>query len=630
MPGAAVQLEAALSRRRGFLAALLLAGLLTGCGGGPPEVARDLPPVPHPELATVEPGVRDELAAARQELDEALADPDATAAGLAEAFGELGGRYLAYDLVEPAAACYRNARRLAPRDRRWSYLLGYLQRLAGDPESARGSFERALELDPRNLPTLLHLAQIALEQNRVDDAESYARRALDVDPGAAAAHYVLGKAAVARRDFAAAVEAFERTLELQPTATRVHYALAQAHRRLGDREAARRHLELQGNADVGFRDPLVSGIRGAAAGAAAHMQRGAAARAAGRLDEAIAAYRQAVELAPENPEARRDLGLVLARAGRTGEAVDAYREALRLDGGRALTHYGLGIVLAGTGDPGDAGEALRQFRAAVEKEPGHRDFRLRYASQLAGTGRYREAVAEYRKLLDADPRDVLPRLEMAMAQVELGEVASASEAAREVLAADAVAPHKARARQILAAAAQRRGDLETALGELQRAVELDPSLTDARFALANLLGAAGRFADAARQYRRVIEEEPGRVVARLGEATALALAGREGEAVARLEEAVAASPGDPRLTHTLVRLLLTAGDPEARDPARALELAAPLFRDRPTLEHGETLALALAANGRRQEAADLRRSLLDQLPPNADPEIRRRLEGGLK
>ena len=46
-----------------------------------------------------------------------------------------------------------------------------------------------------------------------------------------------------------------RHLELQPRAVNVHYVLGAAYHRLGDREAAQRHLDLAGTSAVRFPDP---------------------------------------------------------------------------------------------------------------------------------------------------------------------------------------------------------------------------------------------------------------------------------------------------------------------------------------------------------------------------------------
>lgn len=85
------------------------------------------------------------------------------------------------------------------------------------------------------------------------------------------------------------------------------------------------------------------------------------------------------------------LGLEYQEAGKLDEAIAAYRESLRLRPGDALTHNNLGIVLATRGRPVEAAEhfekAVRGFPAAYEN----------LGRVLATLGRYREAAESYRQ-----------------------------------------------------------------------------------------------------------------------------------------------------------------------------------------------------------------------------------------
>ena len=107
--------------RRSASAFVFIALLVSGCG----EPKRDLVPVPVSDSADLEPSVRTALARARAEFDR-VANNKPTNAELADAYGELAMTYHAQSIVPPAEAAYSNARVLAPRDKRWPYLLGHL------------------------------------------------------------------------------------------------------------------------------------------------------------------------------------------------------------------------------------------------------------------------------------------------------------------------------------------------------------------------------------------------------------------------------------------------------------------------------------------------------------------------
>ncbi|MEO1370761.1 MAG: tetratricopeptide repeat protein, partial [Acidobacteriota bacterium] len=295
-------------------------------------------PVSHPVLTTAEPEVRRQLERERRVLDAALVDDPAPAAAAA-AYGALGEIYQAYDLLDAAAGCYRNALAAVPGEPRWTHLLGVVERLEGRLEDAAERFRAVVEREPENLAAWLHRAAVELELGRRDAARRSAEAALALDGGSAAAYLTLGRVARADGDHGLAAERFERALEIEPGAKRLHYLAGLARRRTGDLDAARRHLAQQGPGEPGFADPRLVSVYASLRGSAALMQRGAKAEVAGQMEASISIYRRAVEVAPESPEARRDLGALLTRAGRPQEALEHYREAVRLEGDRGLNHF---------------------------------------------------------------------------------------------------------------------------------------------------------------------------------------------------------------------------------------------------------------------------------------------------
>src|ERR1700757_3057001 len=62
-------------------------------------------------------------------------------------------------------------------------------------------------------------------------------------------------------------------------------------------------------------------------------------------DEAIAAYRKALELAPNDPAMHYELALALEHKGAPRQAVEEFDAALRLKPSWAEAHYALGATL---------------------------------------------------------------------------------------------------------------------------------------------------------------------------------------------------------------------------------------------------------------------------------------------
>ena len=66
---------------------------------------------------------------------------------------------------------------------------------------------------------------------------------------------------------------------------------------------------------------------------------------AGKIQDAIEYYEEALRIAPDYAEAHNNLGIALASLGRVEEAVAHYEQALRLNAGYANAHYNLGLAL---------------------------------------------------------------------------------------------------------------------------------------------------------------------------------------------------------------------------------------------------------------------------------------------
>jgi tetratricopeptide (TPR) repeat protein len=64
-----------------------------------------------------------------------------------------------------------------------------------------------------------------------------------------------------------------------------------------------------------------------------------------RNDDARAALDHALTIAPDNPQANNELGILLRQQGKFDDAEQAYRRALAADPSYALAHYNLGVLL---------------------------------------------------------------------------------------------------------------------------------------------------------------------------------------------------------------------------------------------------------------------------------------------
>jgi tetratricopeptide (TPR) repeat protein len=133
----------------------------------------------------------------------------------------------------------------------------------------------------------------------------------------------------------------------------------------------------------------------------AHNNLGLALAQAGREDDAILQYVEALRLQPAYLIARNNLAVVLADVGRVNDAVAQLSEALRQQPNDPVTHNNLGSLLA---QRERWPEAIAQFLAALRLQPDYAMARLHLAEALARHGQTAEAIAQYREALRLRPQ----------------------------------------------------------------------------------------------------------------------------------------------------------------------------------------------------------------------------------
>ena len=94
--------------------------------------------------------------------------------------------------------------------------------------------------------------------------------------------------------------------------------------------------------------------------------RGIELRRQGKVDQAIAVYREAIQINPDLAEAHFNLGNILFAQGDNEEAIAEYRQAIRAKPDLAGAHFSLGNILLAQGN---ADEAIAEYHQAIRAKP---------------------------------------------------------------------------------------------------------------------------------------------------------------------------------------------------------------------------------------------------------------------
>ena len=618
----------------------------------------ELAPLPLPDLSTMGKGARGRL----ETLQDQVADLQTSASDreLAEAYGTLGKYYIAHHLNDAAEVAFSNAALLAPDDFRWAYYGGFVYQMVGKLKLERDAFERALALRPEDVPAHLRLAELLLALGENEEAYRRFKLAGELSPAEAAALGGLGRAALALDRPEEAVGHLEKALELQPGATIIHYQLALAYRGLGNMEVARTHLELRGDREISYADPLmyaiqplkredvVEAVLEMAAEPTEHDDRDVGIfagayltglpEAVGRIHDAVEAL--ALEAEQQAPSSTQAASNRLTRArlhfaaanirleeGDLGAARSEVEAALALAPDMVPAMLMLGFVLEETGDPE---AAIERYSAALELDPDStRALRAR-ANARFSLRRDREAITDLERLCGLGHERDGARIRLAVAYHRLGELETAKAHYMRALELNLGPSDAAQVHHHLGIIEIDTGSADRAIEEYRIAIELQPQRVAARLDLGEALKRLGRYQESAEVFRHVVDADPASVWARLGQAEALESLGRSREARLRLEEGWQAIPESVELLHALARLLASADDPEVRDGDRAVDLARRTLRAGSTPSRLETLAMASAEAGLFAEAVTLQRDVIQAMRRQGRAEVLPGLEANLE
>jgi tetratricopeptide (TPR) repeat protein len=249
----------------------------------------------------------------------------------------------------------------------------------------------------------------------------------------------------------------------------------------------------------------------------AHGNLGAALKANGELDEAIAEFQEALRLKNDEPIAHYNLGVVLSMKGRLDEAIAEYREAIRLKIDIPQAHDNLGFHLL---DKGRVDEAIAECREAIRLDKNYANAHNNLGMALRSKGTMDEAIAEYRKAIRL-------KQDFPEAHYNLGN------------------------------ALRDKGRLDEAIKEFQEAIRLKQDFPNAHFNLGNALYHKGRLDEAIAEYQGAIRLKQAFPEAHHKLGDALCKKGRHDEAIAEYRESIRLEKNNPEAHYNLGNTLRT-------------------------------------------------------------------------
>ena len=211
----------------------------------------------------------------------------------------------------------------------------------------------------------------------------------------------------------------------------------------------------------------------------AHNHLGRAYENAGRLEPAIAQYREAIRIRP-SAGALSNLGNALAKNGDPQAAVASFEAALALDPDSADAHGNLGVV---RGMLGDWQQAIESYERALALDPDHPRTLCNLGRVHERAGDSARATARYEEAVRRDPGCGHGHRYLGYRHFQAGDLDRALPHLEAVLRLD---PDSADAHNDVGSVYARKGDPGRAAAHFEQALRLDPGNSVARENLARL------------------------------------------------------------------------------------------------------------------------------------------------
>jgi tetratricopeptide (TPR) repeat protein len=421
--------------------------------------------------AYISAGDYDKALAQFKAAEKAVPDNPEAQRGLGRAY------YFAGDLSATETA-YHRAVNLAPDDPFNHLLLGLLYVERANYPLALQELEKSANLNSCAVDVRLVLAFTYLQQNEYPKAISACRAALNIEPDNADAYYTLGVIQYLQRQLDDAESSLSKAVLLRPGFVPARYALSSVYmaQKAYAKAVAEREIIVTMAPDiVDYQSDL----------AYAYDK-------AGRLEEAVAAYRKALS-SNDDPETRTYLALVYVEKQDYDAAITEYQLSIAKNPNFALAHSGLAQAYDLKGWWEEAEAAYRQALALENNAIT----RSQLAHVLNQQGRTNEAIVEYRQAISLDPGNLTVRMSLAGILSQSGKL---GEAIDEYRAALAVKPELGEAYAGIASAEYKRCNPGGALQSANSAVAASPNQISYRILQAAMYEAQGRADEATKAY----------------------------------------------------------------------------------------------------------------------------------
>ncbi len=360
-----------------------------------------------------------------------------------------------------AFACLIQAQSRTPVDQAWDLLA------KGQRDEALTLLRKTVAADARNGDARLLLGSVLAEEGNLDAALPELESAVRLKPRSALAFNALGEALQATSKVAGARQAFQKAVALDPKLGQARVNFGALLLQAGDSARAATQL-----------DEAVRILGSSPEAAYPHYLRAKIFVEQGQPERAVTALKKAVSLRPDFGEAWSDLGDVHRTLRDDDAAFDAFRQSVQVDPENAVSQYRLGAEYLRRGQRQEAiahlEESLR-FDANNQSALNSLQLALRQEGRREEADRIKIRLAGLLQTIDRENQNAVAALRLSNEGTALEQKGDLAGAIAKYRAAAALDATHAGIHVNLGIALLRRGEWKEGLSELREASRLDPA-----------------------------------------------------------------------------------------------------------------------------------------------------------
>ena len=291
-----------------------------------------------------------------------------------------------------------------------------------------------------------------------------------------------------------------------------------------------------------------------------YLEQGETLASEGLIEEALSRFEQALEAAPENPEAIEAVGRALLNLGRLEEAEASFLDALEIDPEWVAPRMGLALVALGRDEPF---KIVHHLERAIEADPGYPESYVELGRYYGYMGEPALAKATFERWTVRHPEDADMLINAGLTLFDAADFAEAYAFFEKAVEAATEADQRSGALTFRANALDMLGRYDEAVVAYEEVIAETPEWWEAHANLGICHARNGHVERAEAAFRRGLEDCPGSPEIR-DELAAhlLAQGGDLQEALKLSEEAVALGRDEIRHLITLGEVKLALGDDE--------------------------------------------------------------------